>query len=141
MNYPPPSGLSAEEPTAGGRFDGPRATPLRVRVTAPRHDDDTSRPTTGPVGGDPGAFYIRTLIRSQLRAAIVCASAFIAVLIGVPLVFTLVPGLDAVRVAGVPVSWIVLGAGLFPVLIAIAALYVRIASRNESRYRSLADDT
>ena len=32
-------------------------------------------------------------------------------------------------------------AGLFPVLIAIAALYVRTASRNESRYRSLADDT
>jgi hypothetical protein len=59
----------------------------------------------------------------------------------VPLVFTLVPGLDAATVGGIPVSWIVLGAGLFPVLIAIAALYVRTASRNESRYRSLADDT
>jgi len=142
MTYPPPAGPSAEEPTAGGRFDGPRATPpRRVRVTAPRHTDDAGPPTTGPIGGDPGAFYIRSLIRSQLRAAIVCATAFIAVLIGVPLVFTLVPGLDAARVAGVPVSWIVLGAGLFPVLIAIAALYVRIASRNESRYRSLADDT
>jgi len=51
-----------------------------------------------------------------------------------------VPGLDAASVGVVPVSWIVLGAGLFPVLIAIAALYVRTSSRNESRYRSLADD-
>lgn len=112
----------------------------RVRVTAPRHDADASRPSTGATASDPAAFYIRSLIRSQLRAAIVCAAAFIVVLVGVPLVFTLVPGLDAARVAGIPVSWIVLGAGLFPVLIAIAAIYVRTASRNESRYRSLADD-
>ncbi len=126
----------------GAGLDDPRAAPPpRVRVTAPRHDDDTSRVIAGATGADPGAFYIRSLIRSQLRVAVVCAAAFIVVLVGVPLVFTLVPGLDAVRVAGVPVSWIVLGAGLFPVLIAIAALYVRTASRNESRYRSLADDT
>lgn len=126
----------------GAGIGDPRAAPPpRVRVTAPRQDEDTSRVTTGATGADPGAFYIRSLIRSQLRVAVVCAAAFIAVLVGVPLVFTLVPGLDAVRVAGVPVSWIVLGAGLFPVLIAIAALYVRTASRNESRYRSLADDT
>ncbi|TPX02417.1 DUF485 domain-containing protein [Schumannella luteola] len=83
---------------------------------------------------------MRSLIRSQLRLAIVCAVAFIAVLIAVPLTFALVPELDAASVAGVPVSWIVLGAGLFPVLIAIAALYVRTSARNESRYRSLADD-
>jgi hypothetical protein len=120
--------------------DGRAAPPPRVRVTAPRRDEDAARPPTGPTGGDPGAFYIRSLIRSQLRAAIVCAAAFVVVLVGVPLVFTLVPGLDAATVSGIPVSWIVLGAGLFPVLIAIAALYVRTASRNESRYRSLADD-
>jgi uncharacterized membrane protein (DUF485 family) len=111
-----------------------------VRVTAPRRDAEATRQAAGPPGGDPGAFYIRSLISSQLRAAIVCAAAFVVVLTGVPLVFTLVPGLDAATVAGIPVSWIVLGAGLFPVLIAIAALYVRTASRNESRYRSLADD-
>lgn len=116
------------------------APPPRVRITAPRHDEDAGRPPTGVTASDPAVFYIRSLIRSQLRAAIVCATAFIVVLIAVPLVFTLVPGLDAARVAGIPVSWIVLGAGLFPVLIAIAGLYVRTASRNESRYRSLADD-
>ncbi|MGN6271838.1 MAG: DUF485 domain-containing protein [Protaetiibacter sp.] len=133
---PPPAGASPEEPVDPGRA----APPPRVRITAPRHDEDTSRPPTGATASDPAALYIRSLIRSQLRAAIVCAAAFVVVLVGVPLVFTLVPGLDAARVAGIPVSWIVLGAGLFPVLIAIAAIYVRTASRNESRYRSLADD-
>jgi hypothetical protein len=119
---------------------GSGEAPARVRVTAPRQDAVTSRPPTGATGADPGALYIRSLIRSQLRAAIGCAGAFIVTLVVVPVVFVLVPGLDTATVGGIPVSWIVLGAGLFPVLIAIAVLYVRIASRNESRYRSLADD-
>lgn len=118
---------------------GPQGPP-RVRVTAPRRDETTTRPIAVATGSDPGALYIRSLIRSQLRLAVVCALAFIAVLVAVPLVFALVPGLDAATVAGVPVSWIVLGAGLFPVLITIAALYVHTAGRNEARYRSLADD-
>jgi len=111
-----------------------------VRVTAPRRDGVATRPTPTATGADPAALYIRSLIRSQLRLAVVCALAFAGVLVAVPLVFALVPGLDAASVGVVPVSWIVLGAGLFPVLIAIAALYVRTSSRNESRYRSLADD-
>lgn len=118
----------------------PEQRPQRVRITAPRRDEGERRPATAPAAGDPSALYVRTLIRSQRRLAIVCAVAFIVVLVAVPLVFVLVPSLDESTVGGVPVSWIVLGAGFFPVLIAIAALYVRTASRNEARYRSLADD-
>ncbi len=114
--------------------------PPRVRVTAPRRDESAGRPPAGAAGADPAGLYIRSLIRSQLRLGIVCTFAFVVVLVAVPLVFALVPGLDGASVSGVPVSWIVLGAGLFPVIITIAALYVRTASRNESRYRSLADD-
>lgn len=114
--------------------------PQRVRITAPRRDEAERRPAGGPAPGDTAALYVRTLIRSQRRLAIVCAVAFIVVLVAVPLVFVLVPSLDEANVGGVPVSWIVLGAGLFPVLITVAALYVRTASRNEARYRSLADD-
>jgi len=117
----------------------PGGRPQRVRVTAPRRDDGERR-TVASAAGDPSALYVRTLIRSQRRLAIVCAVAFIVVLVAVPLMFVLVPTLDEANVGGVPVSWIVLGAGLFPVLITIAALYVRTASRNEARYRSLADD-
>lgn len=120
----------------------PERRPQRVRVTAPRRDDRDAerRPPTASGVGDPAALYVRTLIRSQRRLAIVCAVAFIVVLVVVPVVFVLVPTLDDATVGGVPVSWVVLGAGFFPVLITIAALYVRTASRNEARYRSLADD-
>jgi putative solute:sodium symporter small subunit len=114
--------------------------PQRVRITAPRRDEADRRPAAASGAGDPSALYVRTLIRSQRRLAIVCAVAFIVVLVAVPLAFVLVPSLDDSTVGGIPVSWIVLGAGFFPVLIAIAALYVRTASRNEARYRSLADD-
>lgn len=121
--------------------DPRKAAPLpRVRVTAPRRDEAAGRGAGVATGEAPAALYIRSLIRSQLRLAIVCALAFVAVLVAVPLVFALVPGLDAASVGVVPVSWIVLGGGLFPVLIAIAALYVRTSTRNEARYRSLADD-
>ncbi len=118
----------------------PTPPPQRVRITAPRQDEIAGRPPTGATGADPAGLYIRSLIRSQLRLGIVCAIAFVVVLTAVPLVFSLVPGLDEATVGAVPVSWIVLGAGLFPVLIAIAALFVRTSSRNEARYRSLADD-
>ena len=124
--------MTSDRPAAG--------RPQRVRVTAPRRDDTERRPFPGPAPGDTAALYVRTLIRSQRRLAIVCAVAFIVILVAVPLVFVLVPSLDDANIGGVPVSWIVLGAGLFPVLITIAALYVRTASRNEARYRSLADD-
>lgn len=116
----------------------PQGRPQRVRITAPRRDEVRPAPATPAV--DTSALYVRTLIRSQRRLAIVCAVAFIVVLLAVPLLFVLVPTLDESTVGGVPVSWIVLGAGFFPVLIAIAALYVRTATRNEARYRSLADD-
>ncbi|WP_167050674.1 DUF485 domain-containing protein [Salinibacterium sp. ZJ77] len=114
--------------------------PTRVRVTAPRAGTEPPVPAPTTEASDPSALYIRSLIRSQRRLGIVCAVAFGVVLMAVPTVFTLLPWLDEARVGAVPASWIVLGAGLFPVILAIAALYERAANRNEARYRSLADD-
>ena len=51
----------------------------------------------------------------------------------------LLPALDETFVAGVPVSWLLLGLGVYPLAISVAALYVRAAQRNEARYRSLAE--
>lgn len=123
----------------GGAAEAPR--PARVRVTAPRPGSEA--PPTTPVGepADPAALYIRSLIRSQRRLSIVTAVAFVVILMAVPALFTAFPWLDDARVGPVPISWIALGAGLFPVILAVALVYERAASRNESRYRSLADDT
>jgi len=53
------------------------------------------------------------------------------------LALVVVPGLDESYVFGVPVSWALLGVGIYPLTLTVAILYVRIAGRNEARYRSL----
>ncbi|GAA1060556.1 hypothetical protein [Agromyces bracchium] len=128
----------------------PQAPPPRVRVTAPRNSHAATsdrRPaarTRGP-GTDTGptdiqSVYVRSLIRSQLRLALICAGGFVLATIVFVGVVVLAPALDDAFVAGVPVSWLLLGFGVYPLAISVAALYVRAASRNEARYRSLAED-
>ena len=83
---------------------------------------------------------MRSLIRSQLRLAIVCAVAFVVATAVYAIAVALLPALDETFVAGVPVSWLLLGLGVYPLAITVAAVYVRAATRNEARYRSLAED-
>ena len=42
--------------------------------------------------------------------------------------------------AGIPFDWLLLGAGIYPVIGLSAWLYIRTAARNEARYRDLAED-
>jgi hypothetical protein len=51
-----------------------------------------------------------------------------------------VPELDSTFVLGVPLSWLLLGVGVYPLAITVGGLYVRAASRNEARYRSLTEE-
>lgn len=124
--------------------------PERVRVTAPRTGAVAASARRsiargrGPVGPGPTsdveAVYVRSLIRSQLRLAIVCSIAFVVATAVYAIAVALLPALDGTFVAGVPVSWLLLGIGVYPLAITVAALYVRAATRNEARYRSLAED-
>ncbi|UNK70795.1 hypothetical protein [Microbacterium sp. H1-D42] len=130
----------------GAAAQHPTNAPARVRVTAPRAGvaGAPTRPLTqlSPVGptSDIAGVYVRSLIRSQLRLAVVFAAGFVAATVLFVLVIVLVPGLDSSYVFGVPASWLLLGGGIYPLTITVAALYVRVASRNEARYRSLAED-
>ncbi|GAA2132559.1 MULTISPECIES: hypothetical protein [Arthrobacter] len=121
----------------------------RVRVTAPR----SLRPTAVLTGGrsaaalreaaeesDAGQLFVRSLIRSQLRLALVVALGFLLILLAFPLMLGLVPGLADSTIAGLPFDWVLLGAGIYPVIGLSAWLYVRTAARNEARYRDLAGD-
>ncbi|MDQ0757017.1 hypothetical protein [Arthrobacter sp. B3I4] len=120
----------------------------RVRVTAPR----TVRAGGAAAGrvsadtreaaeeSDAGQVFIRSLIRSQLRLALVVAAGFLLILLAFALLLGLVPGLAELRIAGLPFDWVLLGAGIYPVIGLSAWLYVRTAARNESRYRDLAGD-
>ncbi len=112
---------------------GPAASDRRpaARTRGPGTD-------TGPT--DIQSVYVRSLIRSQLRLALICAAGFVLATLVFVGVIAFAPALDGAFVAGVPVSWLLLGFGVYPLAISVAALYVRAATRNEARYRSLVED-
>ena len=91
--------------------------PARVRVTAPRNAPASADPNSVSRELDEqtevGELFIGSLIRSQLRLAMVVAGGFLLIL---------------------------LGAGVYPLVIICGALYVRSASRNEQRFLDLVDD-
>lgn len=112
----------------------------RVRVTAPR---SAAKPAVesreAAEESAVGQVFVRSLIRSQLRLALVVAGGFLLVLGAFPLLAA-IPGLAESRIAGIPLDWLLLGAGIYPVTGISAWLYIRSAARNEARYRDLAED-
>lgn len=118
----------------------------RVRVTAPHSApripaDSWTEPRESAEESAVGQVFVRSLIRSQLRLALVVAGGFLLILGAFPLLLAAIPGLAETRVAGVPLDWLLLGVGIYPVTGISAWLYVRSAARNESRYRDLAGDS
>ncbi len=113
----------------------------RIRVTAP---PSAARPAAQTLEAAEqsvvGQLFVRSLIRSQLRLALVVAGGFLLILGAFPLLLAAVPGLSETRVAGIPFDWLLLGAGIYPVIGLSAWLFIRTAARNEARYRDLAED-
>lgn len=121
---------------AGGEPGTVPGIPARVRVTAP-----AGAALNLPKRGTPdpaAAFYVRSLIRSQLRLALSVALGFLLILIGLAVIVWLWPQIHEIRIATVPLSWLLLGVGVYPLILLSAALYNRAAARNEARYRSIA---
>ncbi|WP_168916611.1 hypothetical protein [Microcella flavibacter] len=129
--------MSTAEPT-------PASTPpARVSVTAPRQGAPLAAAAGHPAldRSDTATVYVRSLIRSQLRLALVCAAGFVVSLGMLWLVLAAAPGLDAVVVAGVPVSWLLLAFGSYPAIIAFALIFIVASGRNEAGYRSLTEQS
>ncbi|WP_425842073.1 hypothetical protein [Streptomyces fractus] len=76
-----------------------------------------------------GAAYVRSLMRSQLRAGITAFMLLAVPVAALPLFF------GALRNA--PVQWLVLGFGCYPFLVLIGWWYVRRAERNERDFADL----
>ena len=115
-----------------------------MRVTAPL--SATGPAATYPVSremaeqSDVGELFVRSLIRSQLRLAVVVASGFLVILVGIPILFSIFPAINTWTIATVPIPWLLLGLGIYPLVIGCAVLYVRSAGRIEQRFRDLVDD-
>lgn len=119
--------------------------PARVRVTAPRASSVEASglsiaPGADAPSSDIAGVYVRSLIRSQLRLGLVFAVGFVVATTLFVGAIVLVPQLDGTFVGNVPLSWVLLGTGIYPLAITVGVLYVRAASRNEARYRSLTED-
>lgn len=86
-----------------------------------------------------GATYVRSLMRSQLRAAL-CALGTLAALVGsLPLLFALPATLGGRLSSPEPFVWAALGGGVYPVLWLTARWYVRRAERNEQDFTRLVE--
>lgn len=112
--------------------------PERVRVTGPpRRRTPVARTTDIDDQTRLGGMYLGSLLREQLRLAL-GVLLLLALLVGtLPLVFHLWPGLGEVHLAGVPLSWWLLGVAVYPTLLALGWAYVRRAERNERDFAEL----
>lgn len=86
-----------------------------------------------PPGDVHSEAFLHRLMRRQLALSILCASAFLVALVGLPLLNHLAPDLMARRVAGFTLSWLVLGVLFFPFVWAIAWVFIRRSIRLETQ--------
>lgn len=119
--------------------DGPGpARPQRVRVTGPdlrfrplaRTDDIDEQTPLGDV-------YVRSLLKAQLSLALGIITVLVLTIGALPLLFFLVPDLAGLDVAGLPLTWLVLGVLVYPWLVVLGWAYVRRAERNERHFAEI----
>jgi len=115
----------------------------RVRVTSPRTTATRRRRVTGAseidAQTDLGEVYMSSLLRSQLRLALLVLTALAVLVAGLPLLFTVAPALVDVHVVGVPLPWLLLAGGVYPFLLLLGWLYVRAAERNERDFAEVVE--
>ena len=71
--------------------------------------------------------------RLQRRRAVAALVVLFVILAGLPVVFAVWPALDEARIAGIPVSWLVLAVLPYPLLIGLGHWHLRRAERAEKR--------
>jgi hypothetical protein len=84
-----------------------------------------------------GGTYVRSLTRSQLRAALVVLAALFTPALALPLVFANLPVRPGSWFSGPTLVWLVLGFTVHPALVWLAWRYVRRAERNERDFARL----
>lgn len=117
----------------------------RVRVVAPRrqaHHVPGGTSVSQEVAEQTavGEVMVRSLIRSQLRLALVVTAGFMAALMVCWALVLWLPTFTDWHILGVPVPWLILALGVYPVIGTCAWLYIRAATKNENQYRDLVDE-
>lgn len=86
-----------------------------------------------------GEALVDSLVRAQLRLAIVIVLVIAFTLGALPLVFHFAPAVSDAHIAGIPLPWILLGFLTYPLLLALGWYYVVHAERNEAAFIDLLD--
>ena len=108
----------------------------RVAVTSPQTrlalaGRRTGVPAVPPHLAPADAERARRIHRRQLRYALTVLGLLAALLVGLPLLLVAAPGLDDVRLGGIPVSWLAVAVLPYPVLVLLARWQLRRAERTE----------
>lgn len=113
----------------------------RVRVTAPRSGRARRTTVASEIDAQTelGEVYMRSLLRSQLRVALTTVVLLIVTIAIWPALFAAVPALRTAHVGRVPLPWLILGVGVYPVLVLLAWSHARRAERLERDFLDLTD--
>ncbi|MDP3851680.1 MAG: DUF485 domain-containing protein [Luteolibacter sp.] len=68
--------------------------------------------------------FLRGLMKRQLRLSVTCATAFLLLLFGLPVMNYLAPDFMARRVGGFTLAWLILGVLFFPYVWIIAKWFI-----------------
>jgi len=84
-----------------------------------------------------GGVYLQALMRRQLRLSLTIAATFVAFLVVQPLISTIWPQWSMIRLVGLPLPWVVLAVGSYPLLIWLGRVYVRRAEEVDDEFTDL----
>jgi len=83
-----------------------------------------TQPTPEPTDFIHSEEFLRGLMKRQLRLSISCASAFLLLLFGLPVMNFIAPAFMAQRVGGFTMTWLILGVLFFPYVWIIAKWFI-----------------
>jgi hypothetical protein len=86
-----------------------------------------------------GEIFLGALMRRQLSLSLRVAGTLVAVLGAQPLVAWLWPAYGQLHLFAIPLPWLVLGVGSYPLMIALGLYYVRHAERIDDEFSELLD--
>lgn len=99
----------------------------RLALARRRHGRPWRRPQLDPLAAERAESFYR---RQRARAVTALVLLF-ALVFGLPVVLRLLPGLDGVRLAGVPLSWLMLAVLPYPAMVLLARWQLRRAEAAE----------
>ena len=114
---------------------GPQKVPTVAEALLTRGQAADHARTAG-ADSDQRTQAVRSLIRAQLRLALILGVGFFSAVVLTSLLLV-TTGLGALTLWGVPLSWAVPGVGFFPVLLGLAWCFRRRAEANERLWAEL----